>query len=76
MNVGDINERVLVKSELFTGEEMKFARVHLNPLAAGRENSATRKWFRSLGPIKREGLLSSVDEKIDKILLKAKGSGN
>ena len=76
MNVSDINERILAKSELFTGEEMKFARVHLNLPSAGGKNSTTRNWFRSLSRNNHERLLSSVDKKIEKIVLKTKGSGN
>jgi len=30
MKIGDVNEKTLAKSGLFTDEEMKFARVHFN----------------------------------------------
>lgn len=76
MNVSDIDERALVKSKLFTGEEMKFVRVHLNLPSAGKEGSTTRNWFGSLGMAKHERLLTSVDKKIDKMLLSSRGSGN
>ena len=76
MNIGDIDERALAKSKLFTGEEMKFARVHLKLPSAGKEGSTTRNWFGSLGMARHERLLTSVDKKIDKMLLSSKGAGN
>lgn len=74
MNVSDIDERILAKSRLFTNEEMKFVRVHLNLSSAGKKNSATRNWFKSLGANRHERILNSVDKKIDKIISKTKGS--
>jgi len=68
MKSSDITESVLVKSGLFTEEELKFARVILNLKSAGGENSSTRKWFRSLGARKNERLNLAVNKKISQIL--------
>lgn len=76
MKVGDINEKVLVKSGLFTNEEIKFARVYLNLPSAGRKGSATKNWFSYLGVYKHEKLSNSVNEKIDRILSNSKRAGN